>query len=222
MNDFSLFADSTLPYQLNERVQGELRDGELLLWVGQPHPALFARPAIPLVLGGIFFTAFSVFWVATSAALLFAGGGRPGGGGLVGNLMSFFPLFGVPFVLIGLGMLTSPYWMRRRARKTCYALTHRRAVLFLPGWFGGFEVRSYRPESLGKICRTQHDDGSGDLIFEELVSIGTDSDGHPTTSTTQFGFKAIDRVREIEELLTRALLEKFGDGGRRQESSGGS
>jgi hypothetical protein len=43
-----------------------------------------------------------------------------------------FPLFGVPFVLIGLGMLAAPYWMRRKAQNTVYALTDKRALILSP------------------------------------------------------------------------------------------
>ena len=37
-----------------------------------------------------------------------------------------FPLFGLPFVLIGLGMLTAPHWAKRKALRTAYAVTDRR------------------------------------------------------------------------------------------------
>ena len=56
-----------------------------------------------------------------------------------------FPLFGLPFVMVGVGMLSSPFWLRRRAKRTCYALTDRRAILWEAGWFGSVEVRSYGP-----------------------------------------------------------------------------
>jgi hypothetical protein len=204
VNEYTLFGDSSLPPELDVRVRSELREGEVLLWVGQPRPGRFARSAIPLVLFGIPWTAFSVFWIAGASGLLFGGfqGGRPGFGGF----FACFPLFGVPFVLVGLGMLTSPYWLRRLAKRTCYALTDRRAILWQAGWFGSIEVRSYGPELLTKIGRTEHRDGSGDLVFEEIMSIGRDSDAHRITRLTQRGFLAIDKVRAVEELLRKALL----------------
>ena len=99
--------NSGLPADLDARVRSEMRDGEQLLWVGQPRPGRFARQAIPLVLFGIPFTAFAVFWmVVTSSALLFGGfANNVGPGGFGWFFAACFPLFGLPFMLIGLGML---------------------------------------------------------------------------------------------------------------------
>jgi hypothetical protein len=201
MGDYTLFGNSSLPEELDSRVRGELERGEQLLWVGQPRPSRFARASIPMVLFGIPWTAFAVFWVAMASGAMFMG--APGG---IGGFFACFPLFGLPFVAIGIGMLSSPYWMRRKARRTCYALTDRRAILWEAGTFGSVEVRSYRPAELNRICRTEHADGNGDLVFEEIVTVGTDSDGHRTTNTKRRGFLCIDDVRSVEELLRKALL----------------
>lgn len=207
MSEQVLFGDSHLPDELDARVRSELDSDEQLLWVGQPRPSRFARSAIPLVVFGIPWTAFAVFWVAGASGILFGGFGGPvnGPAGL-GAFFGCFPLFGVPFVLIGLWMLSSPYWLRRKAERTYYALTDRRAILWEAGWFGSVDVRSYRPAQLAKLRRTEHADGSGDLVFEETVTIGRNSDRQMTTSTQRHGFLAIDHVHQVEELLRKALL----------------
>jgi len=202
MTEYPLFDNSYLPPELDSRVRSELSSGERLLWVGQPRPGRSMRTAIPIVLFGLPWTAFAVFWMAGASGLLLRGfdNGPPGVFGIL------FPLFGLPFVLIGLAMLSSPFWLRRRAQRTCYALTDRRAVLWQAGWFGGVDVRSYGPEELTKVHRTQYADGSGSLVFEEFVTIGHDSDGHVSRSTTRRGFMYVDNVRAVEELLRKALL----------------
>jgi hypothetical protein len=211
MSEQVLFGDSRLPDDLDARVRSELAPGERLLWVGQPRPGRFARSAIPIALFGIPFTAFALFWIAMASGMLVGGfrGGNNGPGGF-GALFACFPLFGVPFLLVGLGMLTSPYWLRRLARRTCYALTDRRAILWQAGWLGGVEVRSYGPADLTKLRRTEYADGGGDLVFEEVVTWGRDGRGNATVNRQQRGFLAIDNVRQIEELLRKALLP--GDG----------
>jgi hypothetical protein len=204
-----LFDNSSLPVALDVRVRAELRDGERLLWVGQPRPRRWARQAIPVVLFGIPWTAFAVFWMAVTSASLLVFGELSNIGGVFRGFWAFFacfPLFGLLFVVIGLGMLSSPYWRWRQAKRTCYALTDRRVILWQAGMFGSVEVRSRGPEALGKVCRTEYADGCGDLVFEEVVSIGRDSDGDRTTSTTRHGFMAIRNAREVEELLRKALL----------------
>src|SRR5262249_8379046 len=128
---------------------------------------------------------------------------RPPG---VGGFFACFPLFGLPFVLIGLGMLSSPFWLRRKAKRTCYALTDRRAIVWEAGSFGSVQVLSYRPAELTKIRRVEYPDGTGDLVFEEEITIGTGNRGYSTTTRQRQGFMSIDHVRQVEELLRKALL----------------
>src|SRR5262245_16164028 len=193
-----------LPEELDNRVRSELRSGEWLVWTGQPLPRRFMRSSIPIVLFGIPFTAFALFWMAGASGLLFGGGvGGPGG---ADAFFICFPLFGVPFVLVGLGMLSSPLWMYRRARRTCYALTDQRAIVWTAGWFGSTEVRSFAPAALGRMLRRGYADGSGDLIFEEFVSVNRDSEGGWRSQRSERGFLGIADVREVEELVRRTLL----------------
>jgi hypothetical protein len=193
-----------LPDDLDTFVRAELTVGERPLWVGQPLPRRFMRSSIPLVLFGIPWTAFALFWVATASGMLF-GGERPNQAG-VGWFFSCFPLFGVPFVLIGFAMLGSPVWAYRRARRTCYAVTDQRAVVWSAGWLGSVEVRSFRPADLGSMTRREYADGSGDLIFEEFVTTSRDGDGGVHSHRLERGFIGIDNVREVEEVVRRALL----------------
>src|SRR5262249_34904107 len=96
---------------------------------------------------------------------------------------------------------------------TCYALTNRRAVVWEAGWFGTVRVYSYTASALGKMQRRERADGSGDLVFEEIVSVGSQyvsqgqHGGHWQTSTsvTARGFLAIERVRDMEDLIRRTL-----------------
>src|SRR3712207_4913094 len=115
-----------LPEEIDNRVRSELRDREHLVWAGQPRPSRVMRSAIPIVLFGIPWTAFAIFWMVVASGMLFGGFGG-GGPGPFGAFFSCFPLFGLPFVLVGLGMLSSPFWMYRRAKRTCYAVTDQRA-----------------------------------------------------------------------------------------------
>src|SRR6185295_1976399 len=107
----------------------------------------------------------------------------------------FFALFGIPFILIGLGMFSSPYWVARSAKKTVYALTNRRAIVFAGGWWTS--VRSFSPDRLNDLSRVQRSDGSGDLIFESRVNYGSDNNRR----TTEAGFMAIPNVKHVEDLV---------------------
>lgn len=180
-----------LPPLLQQRVAGELRAGEKLLWAAQPLPRLYRRQAIGLVLFGLPWTGFAVFWVW---------GASQGAQHAPGPFM-LFPLFGLPFVLIGLGMLTSPFWLQRKAQRSLYAITNQRAIVFDAKLFGGQRVQSFSPDRLTAMTREERADGSGDLIFEQFQQRAGSG-----TTTVRRGFVGVERVREVEEVILSNLV----------------
>ena len=185
-----------LPPQLRSLVESELQSGERIIWMEQPIPGRMARMTLPIVLFGIPWTAFAIFWTAGAAWSTSKMDHGPG-------LFSAFPLFGLPFILIGFGLLSSPYWARRKARRSAYVLTDRRAVLFTAGWRGSVTVRSFEPERLTDLRRKQHTDGSGDLVFVQDIRRDSDGDRH----FTDVGFLAIREVKAVEGLV-RAMTQR--------------
>jgi hypothetical protein len=170
--------------ELHRRLNDEMRAGERIVWSGQPLPRLYQWSSIGVVLFGIPWTAFAIFWIAAAGwGTWFSGHAAPGP-------FKLFPLFGVPFVLIGFGMLSSPLWMSRAAKRTVYAITNQRAITIEGQMFGRVKVQSFAPDRLLAMSRTQRPDGSGDLIFEE----SRERHGSSTT-TIRRGFKAVEHVR---------------------------
>ena len=167
-------------------IRAELAPGEKLVWTSRPQVARSALLAVPMVMFGVVFGGFGLFWVGSASQ--FDSG--------------FFPLFGLPFCLIGVGLIFSPGWIAWKALRTRYAITDRRAILCEPRFLAGIETRSYTADALANIVRTQRGDGSGDLIFEEIRT--RDHKGH--TRTTRRGFEAIADVRGVENLLRSTLL----------------
>lgn len=128
------------------------------------------------------------------------------GGFQVGRLV--FSLFGIPFVLIGLGMLSSPYWMRRRLLRTAYGITNRRVLIMSPGLFGSRTIHSVQPENILGVVRKDHADGHGSIYFQQMmIGIGESSTSNRTTHGG-VGFHHIGRVKEVEALLRRELLDR--------------
>jgi hypothetical protein len=189
------FDTSKLPSELRPTVESEIQSGERVLWMEQPIPGRLARGMWPIVVFGIPWTAFALFWTG-SAFWMTSGDKFPGP-------FNAFPLFGLPFILIGLGMLSSPYWARRSARRSVYILTDRRAIIFKGGLRGSVTVRSFEPEKLSELQRKQQRDGSGDLIFTQDVRRDSDGDRH----TSNVGFIGIREVKNVEEMV-RTLSQK--------------
>ncbi len=183
----------SLPPAVAALAKAELNAGERVRWSDQPIPALYARRSLALALFGIPFTAFSVFWMAAASGFKAPELSRGG--------FSFFPLFGLPFLLVGASLLLSPLWMRLAARRTAYVLTDRRAIVFSAKLLGATSVRSFEPSSLKDLERIQRTDGSGDLVFERIQQ--RDSDGN--TRTTDVGFLAIADVKKVETLVKQLV-----------------
>ena len=192
--------DDFFPVELTALVDVELGKGERIVWIGQPIASRLARSTLPIALFGIPFTAFAFFWIVTASGMRGLGFAGPSG---------FFMLFGIPFVLVGLGMLTSPLWMYFKAGRTVYAVTDRRALVIDGGLFGGMTVRSFEPARLTGLYRTQFADGSGNLVFQrEYRPAGRHG------RFVELGFLAVPDVKAVEDHI-RELVRKAGipDGG---------
>lgn len=167
-------------------VRSELRPHERLVWSGSPRPGRLARQALPVMLFAVPWTAFSLFWMYAAT----------GFGEHLEWPMLLFSLFGLPFVGVGVALLTSPYRAYRRASATLYAVTNERALIFEPRGGGAMDVRSFPIAELGALRRVQRADGSGDLFFA----------AHTYTlkgrqRSTDIGFLGVPDVRRVEELM---------------------
>lgn len=135
-----------------------LSPGEKVIWRGQPPQGLLLFRAQDLAMVPFFaiWTGFSLFWEAMAIMAFLEGGmGSPG---------ICFPLFGLPFVAIGLYMLSGRFLLDAPARRrTYYALTDRRVVIV-----SGLRDRSVVSIPLDRIDNVQmilHRNGKGTLMF---------------------------------------------------------
>ena len=183
-----------LPDDVKQRVADELASGETVTWAGRANPTRMMLPTLAIMLFAIPWTAFAVFWTGMAFWMT---NQAPQAPGPVGPFFSIcFPLFGLPFIAVGIGMMSAPYWMRRLAARTVYVVTNRRAILFQAG-FQGMTVRSFGPDQLKTMYRTERADGSGDIVFREIGTITNDGD----RQLNRLGFFGIPEVRYVEELL---------------------
>jgi hypothetical protein len=181
--------------------QNELSPGEPLVWAGRPSPGAMARASLPILIFAIPWTAFAIFWVVMASGITTGATNR--------GFFILFPLFGLPFVLVGLAMTSAPYWAYRKAQNTIYAITDRRLMIITEG--RSKTVQSYDADEIGEITRRERADGSGDLIFARTADAHTDTDGY-SRSRTQVGFLGVPDVRTVEryvrELKDRDKTEK--------------
>ena len=161
-----------------DEVAREMRAGETTRWVGYPIPTKFAiKDGIRNFLFGIPWTAFVVFW---ESAVIKSGS-------------VFMTLWGVPFVVVGLYLLTSPVWEYLQARRTVYVVTNQRLII-LNGLLRPSR-RSFAPPDIRSVEVVAGHDGVGSIVF----SRERDSDGEGGWNVRKIGFMAIPHVREVEE-----------------------
>lgn len=181
-----------IPRELEDKVKRELESGESILWMEQPIPRYFTAMSTSAFLFAIPWTAFAIFWICGASGFKlpdFSEGG-----------FSFFPLFGLPFVLIGMGMLSAPLWAYRKALKTVYVITDRRGITFDAGWTT--TIRSYPPDRLQHIHRKEKRDGSGDVVLGQRVVSGSEG----RQQAMDLGFLNIREPKLVEQML-RKLAE---------------
>ena len=183
---------------LRRAIDAELDGGERIVWLRQPVPWLLWRGSLAVLIFGVPWTAFSVFWTLRAAGLISPGARTTGWWAYI------FPLWGLPFIFIGLAMLSAPYWAARAARRTVYVITDRRAIVWIPKGRGAKDVQSFEPKRLLSITRTERADGSGDLVFEQF----RETNGSSTT-TIRRGFMGLANVRDAEEVLREVLLRGY-------------
>ena len=192
--------------EAEQRLQGELRDGEHLLWAGRPRIPFLVWSALPVSIFGLFFGGFALFWIIGAATVTRSVPSEVGGG--FGLFSLLFPLFGLPFLLVGLGLILSPWLAKLRLKKTFYGVTDQRAILLEPSGFSGVETRFYPLADLERMVRTQKADGSGDLVFEEETQ-SYRRKGRSRTRHVRHGFMGIEEVRRVEDLI-RARRQTLG------------
>lgn len=185
----------------------ELQAGEELWYAGMPSPAHTGRRMWPIAVFGLFFGGFAAFWITMAAAGTWFGGAQSGGGagsGTAPGIFMLFPLFGLPFLLDGLGMIASPWWAAGRARRSVCCVISRRAMQIRCG--STIRVQSWSPDDLTEITKSMHADGTGTLLFARSQVAA--SRGRSRTVAIGFNDVPDPRAREEALLALRPAIER--------------
>ena len=183
------------PSDAQLRAQSELQSGENLLWSGAADPRRSAISALPAAFFGIPFAGFAFFWMSmayrgtshlASSQNSFAKG------------FSVFPLFGLPFLLIGLGITLAPLWAYLSGRSGAYAVTNRR-VMLITGT-NSRAVKSVLPNDIAEVDHRERPDGSGDVLIRTNSVIRATNNG---TSQVTVGLYGVPNVKEVAALVMK-------------------
>ncbi len=182
----------------NNSWEGILAEGETILWQGRPAAGIFWGDLIgPQTLMGVFFTGFSVFWITMATVM------SRGTDDVIGMV---FPLFGLPFVAVGLYLLVGHVlWDAHSRARTWYTLTDRAAYI-ATATLGRRRLKRY---GLDEMTRLDLDDTQpGSVWFAQTIQIHTSTDNEgmpngrrPRITQVPIGFRRIDEARQVYRLL---------------------
>jgi hypothetical protein len=189
--------DAGLPPALKAFAEREFL-GERMLWAARPDRRVAALLSFGIWLIAVPWTAFALFWIAFPMSALYEtytgiNIGAPKGTPTL--IIWIFAIFGVPFVLIGLGMLLAPFAAIRKGWRTLYVLTTKRLAVLEGG--RTVSVVSIRPEEISGLSRKEGPDGRGTLIVHQ--GFERDSDGDRVEKKVELG--VINEVRKVEGLV---------------------
>ena len=187
---------TTNTYDLQLQIKPYLDVNEDILWCDKPYKRfVFTVNDIFTTLFGIVWLSFSIFWVisaflATNEA--------------DSSAFNIFPLFGMPFVFIGLYLLFFRHIVGAVKRKNMiYALTDKRALIVHSG--KRQYVQEYRYENISNIQMKCDDNDIGSIFFL-TGSINYNRNGRGYASTS--GIFGIRDTKKVYKILSQCLENK--------------
>jgi hypothetical protein len=138
---------SIIPDEIGREIAGS----ERVLWSGQPRQGVVFRGAdVFLVPFSLLWCGFAVFW---EWSVLQAP-----------KAPAIFPLFGIPFVVIGLYFVIGRFFAEAKQRsRTFYAVTNER-VLIISGLLAR-RIKSISLRTLSDLALSESSDGKGTITF---------------------------------------------------------
>lgn len=169
---------STIAQRLDLALSRELQPGERVMWKGMKLARVEARGFL-IWLFAIPWTAFALFWM-TMAGLFSARDGDWFG--------LIFPLFGLPFVLIGLAMFAAPFLSFFQRGRVLFAVTDARVLKLSLG--RDLKVNSVPADKIRDSIRRESADGTGTID----LTLGVDVVGYNGRSSRKMELGRVENV----------------------------
>ena len=176
------------------RLRGYLQPGERIAWEGAPEVRPYVlRGSWYMIPFSLLWGGFAIFW---EVSVLAEGG------------PTFFALWGIPFVLLGLYLIFGRFYVAwREAKNTAYAITDRRVLLL-----GGAFRPSLTEIDLANLPSVQLDegrDGTGSITLGPASGFMRVPPGWPTMGIYRApaAIQSIRNVRRAFDVLQQARSE---------------
>jgi hypothetical protein len=192
----------------SSELSSELSSGERLLWSGRPPQGMMLRKSdVFMIPFSLMWGGFAIFWELMVLSHL-----RGNGGGDSQTVVRFvFPLFGLPFVLIGLYIIFGRFFVDKKLReKTFYGVTNQR-IIIKSGLFTR-STKSLNLRTLSDLSLTEKPDGSGTISFGPVVPFsswsGAGSSSWPNSRRySPPCFDTVPEAKRVYEIIRDAQKE---------------
>ena len=148
-----------MQYECEQVIQKELGPHEKLIWAGKPKQGIMFRSNdIFLIPFSIFWMGFVIFWEITAITTALNAPEK-------GESAAFIlPIFGIPFVIIGLYFVFGRFIIDAKRRKnTYYGITNER-IIIISGLFRK-KIKSLNIKTLSDISLTEKTNRYGTIYF---------------------------------------------------------
>ncbi len=191
------------PPALRAAADAAMLSGESVAWAGRPSVWHAFLLAMAIWLFAIPWTAISVVFFTSAVAAVIGVAEIDGMAGAGGWL---FVLFSLPFLLIGLAMMSAPFWAARDAKASGFVITDRRVMRISADASSANGARSIKALTAGALRGVEAKVGRGGRgVVKALGPVGRDSDGDRVTD--EIVMAGINDAQGAE----RALWSLIGD-----------
>ena len=126
-----------------------------------------------------------------------------------GTPAAAFPLFGLPFVAVGLYLIIGRFFVDAWARsRTCYGVTNER-VIILSGILSR-QTKSLQLRTLTDITLTERGDRSGTITFGPTPPMSGFSGGGSWPGSTRYlppAFDLIESAKQVYDVIRNAQMK---------------
>ena len=180
-----------------EVIESELSDNEKIIWSGQPRKGIVFRSSdIFMVPFSIMWGGFAIFWEIMALSIP---------KDKAGPVAIIFPLFGIPFVVLGLYFIFGRFiFDSNQRKKTFYGLTNQR-IIIISGIFSR-KIESLNLKTLTNISLKEKSDRSGTINFGQNNPLSWWFGGMAWPGMPKSGpsLEIIDSAKEVYEKIREA------------------
>lgn len=175
------FGLASLPADLRSAVSQELQNGERVLYAGLPDWRGGWRDLVTVIVFGLAWSAisFTIFSFVIGLGFNIPPWGGPKNVPAPLWATIGMTLFLLPFVGIGILMLTAPFSMISKSRRTAHVVTDARLLTVVSG--SGKSTESIKLDAVNFIRRKDYRSGAGNLKIAYGVEKDSDGDPRPLT-----------------------------------------